>query len=109
MARFGTGWAAWLKWASVVLWLGGASLVGCSRPTSVPQNAEEATTPEAAATNATAAGVPATGDPSRPQTFAEATRSEPPSDGSRPPDITMTGKSVGKLYTEIVRHWDAVQ
>jgi cyclophilin family peptidyl-prolyl cis-trans isomerase len=43
------------------------------------------------------------------QSFAEATRSEPPDNGQRPPDLTLTGKSVGKLYTEVVRLWDTIR
>src|SRR5262245_16104169 len=42
------------------------------------------------------------------QTFAEATRSEPVTDW-RPPDVTMTGKSVGKLYTEVKNLWDTTR
>src|SRR5262249_18708459 len=30
-------------------------------------------------------------------------------DWQRPPDTTMTGKSVGKLYTEVVASWDAIR
>src|SRR5437588_960550 len=44
-------------------------------------------------------------DPHMHQSFVEATRSEPPADWQRPPDLTMTGKSVGKLYTEVVSQW----
>ncbi len=42
------------------------------------------------------------------QTFAQATRQEPPADWQRPPDLTLTGKSVGKLYTEVVSLWDKI-
>jgi peptidyl-prolyl cis-trans isomerase B (cyclophilin B) len=48
------------------------------------------------------------GDPRLQQSFAEATRSEPPADGQRPPDLTLTAKSVGKLYTEVLRLWDTI-
>jgi peptidyl-prolyl cis-trans isomerase B (cyclophilin B) len=47
-------------------------------------------------------------DPRLQQTFAQATRSEPPPDWQRPPDLTMTGKSVGKLYTEVLNRWDSI-
>jgi cyclophilin family peptidyl-prolyl cis-trans isomerase len=43
------------------------------------------------------------------QSFAEATRSHPPADWQRPPDVTMTGKSVGKLYTQVVAAWDGIR
>ena len=48
-------------------------------------------------------------DPSRHQPFVEATISEPPADWLRPPDTTLTGKSVGKLYTEVKNHWDEIR
>src|SRR5205807_8047896 len=48
-------------------------------------------------------------DPRMQQTFAEATRSEPPADWQRPPDLTLAGKSVRKLYTEVVRLWDTIR
>lgn len=41
------------------------------------------------------------------QSFAEATRVDPPAE-SRPPDTTATGKSTGKLYTEVKRLWDSI-
>jgi peptidyl-prolyl cis-trans isomerase B (cyclophilin B) len=43
------------------------------------------------------------------QPFAAATRQDPPYDYPPPPDVTLTGKSVGKLYTEVVRTWDSVR
>jgi len=39
--------------------------------------------------------------------FKEATRKEPPPD-ARPPEKTMTGKSIGVLYEAVVREWDNV-
>jgi peptidyl-prolyl cis-trans isomerase B (cyclophilin B) len=47
-------------------------------------------------------------DPSLHQPFTEATISEPPEDWHRPPDTTMTGKSVGKLYVEVKNKWDQI-
>ena len=41
------------------------------------------------------------------QTFAEATRQDPPADWQRPPDTTITGKSVGKIYSEVAGSWDS--
>jgi cyclophilin family peptidyl-prolyl cis-trans isomerase len=43
------------------------------------------------------------------QSFAEATRAEPPTDWQRPPDVTLAGKSVGKLYTEVVNRWQSIR
>jgi peptidyl-prolyl cis-trans isomerase B (cyclophilin B) len=48
-------------------------------------------------------------DPHLRRSFAEATRAEPPNDWQRPPDLTMTGKSVGKLYSEVLKNWDSYQ
>lgn len=64
--------------------------------------------PEGAATATTAAE---TGDAARKlhQSFADATTKLPPESSGRPPDMTMTNKSVGKLYTEVVTHWDEIK
>ena len=48
-------------------------------------------------------------DPNLHQPFAEATTSDPPEDWHRPPDTTLTGKSVGKLYMEIKNNWDQIR
>src|SRR5437899_11649199 len=42
------------------------------------------------------------------QSFLDATRQDAPAD-QRPPDRTMTGKSVGKLYGAVVEQWDAIR
>lgn len=42
------------------------------------------------------------------RSFLEATRKLPPPD-QRPPDRTLTGKSIGKLYGEVVRLWDSIR
>ena len=46
-------------------------------------------------------------DPRMQQTFEAATRQDPPADWQRPPDVTLTGKSVGKLYSDVVKLWDS--
>ncbi len=48
-------------------------------------------------------------DPRFTQSFAEATRADPPADFQRPPDLTLTGKSVGKLYSDLVALWPTIQ
>jgi cyclophilin family peptidyl-prolyl cis-trans isomerase len=48
-------------------------------------------------------------DPRLQKTFAEATRQEPPADWQRPPDMTVTGKSVGKLYTQVTGVWETIR
>lgn len=42
------------------------------------------------------------------QTFAQATRSDPPDGWHRPPDVTLAGKPTGPLYTEVIRQWDMI-
>ena len=42
------------------------------------------------------------------QTFEEATRRTQPVEAPQPPDLTMTGKSVGKLYADVVRLWKEI-
>jgi peptidyl-prolyl cis-trans isomerase B (cyclophilin B) len=48
-------------------------------------------------------------DPRLHQPFAEATISGPPEDWHRPPDTTLTGKSVGKLYVEVKNNWEQIR
>jgi peptidyl-prolyl cis-trans isomerase B (cyclophilin B) len=59
---------------------------------------------------ATGAGANAPQDPLQ-QPFTEATvdPNSVPEDQERPADLTMTGKSVGKLYAEAVQTWDQVK
>src|SRR5262249_53268160 len=83
------------------------SHLGCGNNPASPSGQGSAgaqPTNEAPATPAAAGG---TLDPVLHQSFADATRQEPPPD-QRPPDRTMTGKSVGKLYTEVTRIWDSI-
>jgi cyclophilin family peptidyl-prolyl cis-trans isomerase len=51
----------------------------------------------------------APGDPRLRQSFAEATLADPPAGVGLPPETTVTGKSVGKLYTEVSRLWDGIR
>src|SRR5437660_1306223 len=100
MAIRGNPWTRRFRQISVAGLLLAASFSGCDGK------------PPALEPTATSAPSQAEVVPSQPQTppnprlhqsFAEATRAEPPADGQRPPDLTLTGKSVGKLYTEVVR------
>jgi len=74
----------------------GASLTGCKKATA-PQS--DSSGQEA---NAKPAQPPV--DPRWKQSFADATRSEPVPDWT-PPDTTLAGKSVGKLYEEVKKAW----
>jgi cyclophilin family peptidyl-prolyl cis-trans isomerase len=54
------------------------------------------------------AGTTVPADPRLKQSFAEATRADVPADFQRPPDLTLTGKSVGKLYSDLVTLWPTI-
>ncbi|CAN5517130.1 hypothetical protein BH10PLA2_BH10PLA2_30530 [soil metagenome] len=74
----------------------------------------QAESPEPAKTSAQSAGTADTPsinvpvDPRFKQSFAEATRAEPPADFQRPPDLTLTRKSTGKLYSDLVAMWPTI-
>jgi peptidylprolyl isomerase len=94
-------------------WIGtlGLSLVfagGCER--NQPASRSPAAASHSAEASATGSGSQTLLEgPRFEQSFAEATRAEPPADWQRPPDVTLTGKSVGKLYTEVVSRWPAIR
>jgi cyclophilin family peptidyl-prolyl cis-trans isomerase len=93
------GWVNLSALALGVLWIGLAG--GCDRSETdavshaIAGQGADATSDES---------VPV--DPRMQQTFAEATRQDPPADWQRPPDVTMTGKSVGKMYSDVIKSWD---
>jgi peptidyl-prolyl cis-trans isomerase B (cyclophilin B) len=51
----------------------------------------------------------ATGAPRLQQSFSEATLAEPPEGTELPPAQTVSGKSVGKLYKQVVSLWDEIR
>lgn len=87
------------------------ALGGCGRKDEPARVTPETTaTPAAANTTSTEASVASeSAGPGLQQSFADATTQFPPLGSARPPDVTMTNKSVGKLYTEVVAHWDEVK
>lgn len=90
-------------WKSVVfrlMVLGLAPLAGCG---------DQHEAPVASASADAATSQTAEPDSRLHQPFGEATTSEPVGDWQRPPDLTLTGKSVGKLYTEVAKTWDTVK
>jgi peptidyl-prolyl cis-trans isomerase B (cyclophilin B) len=116
-----------LRWSS--LWRTGlgaialttslAGLVGCGNKPAVPAvaspKAETAapvvSVPTAGgSTTETIAVVPWPEDALH-QSFAKATRGgdDPPALCNRPPDTTVTGKPVGKLYEDVVRLWNTIR
>ncbi len=86
-----------------------AAVLGCRR--GAPQRTQAETkpaAPEAPPTAQSETPPQPKGDPRLNQTFAEATRQDPPPSAPRPPDTTLTKKSVGKLYTEVQRLWKEI-
>jgi cyclophilin family peptidyl-prolyl cis-trans isomerase len=71
-----------------------------------PEGGKGATGGTEAKDSPAASAVPV--DPRYKQSFAEATRSEPPVDFQRPADLTLTRKSVGKLYADLVALWPTI-
>ncbi len=106
------GWA-WLSLAGVLVLSAGC---GKSTPSQVEAPAEQTapavagtpTPPSAQTPAAESANPKVVYDDKLQQSFAQATRKDPP-EGVRPPDQTMTGKSVGKLYDQVVKTWDTIR
>jgi peptidyl-prolyl cis-trans isomerase B (cyclophilin B) len=98
------------KWASLCvcavasLWI--AFIGGCDRIHS-EIDLSQGSSSEGAKSGEATEEASMVANPRLQQTFAEATRPDPPADWQRPPDTTMTGKSVGKLYSEVVAKWDS--
>jgi peptidyl-prolyl cis-trans isomerase B (cyclophilin B) len=84
-----------------------AAALGCNRGSAPPTQADTQPAPEPPPTaRDTVAQVPI--DPRLNQSFADATRQDPPPSAPRPPDTTLTKRSVGKLYTEVLRLWKEI-
>src|SRR5438105_4847767 len=81
--------------------------IGCGTHPALEGPGNSSADSQTAAAASDGASFPA--DPRLQQTFSEATRQEPPSDWQRPPDMTLTGKSVGKLYTQVANIWDTIR
>lgn len=93
-----TGWRCQMAWMTLSL-----ALAGCGHK-------DQSAKAEAAAGIAPAPAAEAPKlDPRLHQSFADATTKEPPDGIGRPPDTTLTGKSTGKIYTEVVARWDDVK
>lgn len=108
MAINGTRWTRAVTRLGILVSLLAVSLAGCSRPTAVPGQVEGSAS-TAAGDGASETSAEHSGPEARlHQSFAQATRVEPPADW-QPPDTTMTGKSVGKLYTEVMLLWNTIR
>src|SRR5438034_555169 len=105
MAIQGTQWTRLFAQDSVAGLLLAMALAGCEANNPTLDTAEK---PAPSSAEATGTDTASAADARLQQPFAEATRAEPPVDWQRPPDLTLTAKSVGKLYTEVVRLWDTI-
>src|SRR5260370_39631687 len=97
MAMCGTrrlGKAAQIGLAGLLL---GLSLSGCEHGTSDRDDAKGTAIAKSISSGTANSDIPVPADPRLCQTFAEATRPDPPADWQRPPDLTLTGNSVGNL------------
>jgi cyclophilin family peptidyl-prolyl cis-trans isomerase len=109
-------------WTAVVL-IGSLTLVGCNKqPASSEQTSgapaetstvasapREGSSPDAGATSLASAGA---GDwQAKHEPFAKATRSgdDPPANCNPPPDVTISGKPVYKIYKDVLSLWDAIR
>jgi cyclophilin family peptidyl-prolyl cis-trans isomerase len=115
-------WRCPLRPLAAAILAGALGLAGCGKEAANPENARQTGGTEA--TGVAAVTPPAHDpDPTRPEDlgpppndeqhlpFAKATRSadNPPDETQPPPDTTAAGKSVGKLYTEVVHLWDTIR
>src|SRR5262245_56518694 len=105
MATYGKVWTRAGARLGIMAGMLGIWLAGCNRPSSVAEESEDTA---AATSSSTAHDKKPFLDPRLHQSFAQATRAEPPADW-QPPDTTMTGQSVGKLYTEVTKQWDNIR
>jgi cyclophilin family peptidyl-prolyl cis-trans isomerase len=90
--------------------MGSLSSAGCWGGSKAPETRTAAAPQAGDTTSSAAAAAPAVRlDPRLHQSFVDATVAEPPAEWHRPPDLTMTNKSIGKLYTDVVNLWDTIR
>jgi cyclophilin family peptidyl-prolyl cis-trans isomerase len=106
---------------AVIALVGGLSLVGCGKQSVPSEQADKPSegTPAVAGSgsNTGTAAVQPAGTESQPprdaqhEAFDKATRggNDPPANSNPPPDRTASGKSVYKVYKEVVRLWDTIR
>src|SRR5437868_1929273 len=97
----------WLNRLSLLALFGSLSLFGCGKKPAESAPPAESKLP--------VEPIKETPPPARPmgydrlhQSFAQATRQNPPPD-QRPPDRTASGKATGKIYGEVLRLWDTIK
>jgi peptidyl-prolyl cis-trans isomerase B (cyclophilin B) len=117
MARWLSAWDWGLRPAVVAICIGAVGLAGCGKKPAGEAAEAAASAPTDASTTGTS-GEKAQGaaetvwpDDRLHQHFAQAARQgeDPPEGCERPADETVTGKSVGKLYSEVQRLWDTIE
>jgi cyclophilin family peptidyl-prolyl cis-trans isomerase len=122
MARWSKCWRSALRPLAAVALAGTLGLAGCGKEPAKPDNAQNSGGPETP--GVAAVTPPRDGEATRPEDlgpppndeqhlpFTKATRRAEdgaPPEMQPPPDKTMAEKSVGKLYTEVVRLWDTIR
>jgi cyclophilin family peptidyl-prolyl cis-trans isomerase len=119
MAYLAKRWTRVLAQGFIAGIFGAVCLTGCGKQGGQSETSEKPTDspPAAASSDKTAAKAteqvtraPLPRD-ERHQSFVEATRrgDDPPAECNRPPDETLTGKSVYKIYAEVQRLWDTIR
>jgi cyclophilin family peptidyl-prolyl cis-trans isomerase len=113
MALWATSWGRALRRFAVAALVVALNLTGCGEPSGPGETTDNTKETGPAKSQEKPADGPAATNPTGPmqQTFAEATRraDDPPEDCQRPPDRTVSGKPVYKLYTEVTRLWDTIR
>ena len=116
MAVWAKRWEKVVRHGVAIALVGLLALHGCSKPPAPPEQASEtpqvdASTQPAASTNreqgidlAKTAAAP------KHEPFAMVTRSgeDPPDNSNPPPDVTVSGKPVYRIYKEVLALWDAI-
>jgi peptidylprolyl isomerase len=125
MAVWAKRWTKAVRcWAAVVL-IGALTLTGCSKqpvPSEQAGGTPQKTLDQPATERAGSVsdgGVPSLTLPARSaadgeakhEPFAKATRGgdDPPANSNPPPDVTVSGKPVFKIYKEVLTLWDAIR
>jgi cyclophilin family peptidyl-prolyl cis-trans isomerase len=121
MAVWAKCWKKAVGRLAVVALVGSLSVIGCGQQSAPSEQAdkppENASAVANSGSNAGAAAVQPAGSETEPtrdaqhEAFDKATRGgdDPPANSNPPPDRTASGKSVYKVYKEVVRLWDTIR
>ncbi len=118
MAIWAMRWESVVRRLSVAALIGALGLIGCGKQPA-PSEPAAGTSQTKAATNGPSAGTSDKNDASanaplpqdgKHELFDKATRGgdDPPANINLPPDMTVSGKSVYKIYKEVVGLWDTI-